>query len=367
MSTSERDAAIGDFAAALTDLRQAAGNPSFREMARRSGCISHASLHDATKGFRLPSWETTEQFVIACGAGDTAGWRERWQQAQRIVFPSTPATPVEQPAVEPAEPLPVWVPRFDPPPQPVLAPVAPAPVAGPARRGVPWLVALPAAVVLAVGGGAAGWAIGHDSDDHTSVAALSDAPLVPPPSGSPSTPSAPSAPSTPATTPASPTTHPATPSTHAATPSAAATTPIAIPDERTGAKYRRADGTSPYAETGHWGVSTLPGPGGSASRYTHSKGATATWSPDLPAAGKYQVRVWIPGEGPTLRNSAAARYTIKIATPAQKLISQQVSSPRWVVLGTWTFPAGTGSSIILTADGIGYTRADAIEFVPVRG
>ncbi|MFD1120582.1 NBR1-Ig-like domain-containing protein [Sphaerisporangium aureirubrum] len=75
---------IEDFAAALRELRKSVGNPPFREMSGRSGAISHTTLHEATKGNRLPSWETTVEFVKACGA-DPAAYRERWQRANLAV------------------------------------------------------------------------------------------------------------------------------------------------------------------------------------------------------------------------------------------------------------------------------------------
>lgn len=76
--------AIADFAARLRELRSSVGNPPFREMSGRSGAISHTTLHEATKGNRLPSWGTTAEFVKACGA-DPAAYRERWEEANRAV------------------------------------------------------------------------------------------------------------------------------------------------------------------------------------------------------------------------------------------------------------------------------------------
>lgn len=65
------------FAEELRRLRVEAGNPSFRAMASKSRSVSHATLHEAAKGIRFPSWVTTQAFVEACG-GDVAQWRERW-------------------------------------------------------------------------------------------------------------------------------------------------------------------------------------------------------------------------------------------------------------------------------------------------
>jgi len=75
-----RAESVEDFAEALRELRDSVGSPSFREMSGRSGAISHTTLHEATKGNRLPSWETTVEFVKACGA-DPAEYRERWEWA----------------------------------------------------------------------------------------------------------------------------------------------------------------------------------------------------------------------------------------------------------------------------------------------
>ncbi|MET8547190.1 NBR1-Ig-like domain-containing protein [Micromonospora zamorensis] len=70
------------FAEQLRTLRTAAGDPSFRKMAGRSGRISHTTLHEAAAGTRFPSWETTREFVRACEA-DEVQWRRQWEDAQR--------------------------------------------------------------------------------------------------------------------------------------------------------------------------------------------------------------------------------------------------------------------------------------------
>lgn len=79
-STQDRTVAEG-FAEQLRTLRKAVGDPSFRKMAGRSGCISHTTLHEAAAGTRFPSWETTREFVRACDA-DEAQWRRRWEDAR---------------------------------------------------------------------------------------------------------------------------------------------------------------------------------------------------------------------------------------------------------------------------------------------
>ncbi|GAB2821876.1 hypothetical protein GCM10022221_19960 [Actinocorallia aurea] len=141
---SVRTEAIEGFAQVLRELRASVGNPPFREMSGRSGAISHTTLHEAAKGNRLPSWETTVEFAKACGA-DPAAYRERWENASLAVRSAgarartpadapalVPAT-VPHPASAPAAPLsaPVPVPGSAPasaPAEPVPAPPAPASV-----------------------------------------------------------------------------------------------------------------------------------------------------------------------------------------------------------------------------------------------
>lgn len=94
-----RTEAIEGFAATLCELRNSVGNPPFREMSGRSGAISHTTLHEATKGNRLPSWETTVEFVKACGA-DPAAYRDRWESANRAVRTDVSVVPASRvPAV----------------------------------------------------------------------------------------------------------------------------------------------------------------------------------------------------------------------------------------------------------------------------
>lgn len=80
-----------EFATALQQLRATAGDPSYRAMAKRSGCISHTALHGAVSGRKFPSWETTREFVAACG-GDIEEWQQRWTTAAERIESPTPAT-----------------------------------------------------------------------------------------------------------------------------------------------------------------------------------------------------------------------------------------------------------------------------------
>jgi hypothetical protein len=67
------------FASELRKLRQQAGSPKYLQMQRRTG-RSRTALAEAAGGDHLPTWETVEAYVRACGE-DPARWRARWAQA----------------------------------------------------------------------------------------------------------------------------------------------------------------------------------------------------------------------------------------------------------------------------------------------
>jgi len=74
------DAAEGPvqlFAADLRSLRQQAGNPPYRQLAKEAH-FSKATLSAAASGYRLPTWEVTGAYVQACG-GDVEEWQRRWR------------------------------------------------------------------------------------------------------------------------------------------------------------------------------------------------------------------------------------------------------------------------------------------------
>jgi hypothetical protein len=71
---------IQAFASELRKLRQQAGSPKYLQMQRRSG-RSRTALAEAAGGDHLPTWDTVEAYVRACG-GELAPWRVRWAQAR---------------------------------------------------------------------------------------------------------------------------------------------------------------------------------------------------------------------------------------------------------------------------------------------
>ena len=69
---------LGEFAAELRRLRQKAGTPPYRELARRAH-FSATTLAEAAGGRRLPSLPVTLAFVRACD-GDAQEWESRWRE-----------------------------------------------------------------------------------------------------------------------------------------------------------------------------------------------------------------------------------------------------------------------------------------------
>lgn len=74
------------FAYDLRRLREQAGSPDYRSMARRAGC-AHSTLSTAASGRRFPTLETTLAFVRVCGAGteEQARWARRWKQIRTVL------------------------------------------------------------------------------------------------------------------------------------------------------------------------------------------------------------------------------------------------------------------------------------------
>jgi WD40 repeat protein/energy-coupling factor transporter ATP-binding protein EcfA2 len=90
------DDALLRFAADLRRLRENAGSPSYRELAKRAH-YSAGTLSEAAGGRKLPSLAVTLAFVRACGV-DSAEWRERWiSLSAEMSPPGSGETPGESP------------------------------------------------------------------------------------------------------------------------------------------------------------------------------------------------------------------------------------------------------------------------------
>ncbi|MEU0881679.1 helix-turn-helix domain-containing protein [Lentzea sp. NPDC005914] len=86
------DTALLKFAGDLRRLRDQAGKPSYRELARRAN-YSPTALSDAAGGRKLPSLALTLAFVRAC-EGDATPWTKRWRElAAEHTLPLHPNAP----------------------------------------------------------------------------------------------------------------------------------------------------------------------------------------------------------------------------------------------------------------------------------
>lgn len=123
--------------------------------------------------------------------------------------------------------------------------------------------------------------------------------------------------------------------------------------------------------TGFESVSTSVGPfvGGG---YRHDGGGkdgkqSATFTPDLPAAGKYEVRV---SYTPNPNRATNVPVTVKHTDGEKAAIVNQRQKPTdgaFVSLGTFTFEKGKGGSVTVTnKDADGYVVIDAVVWVPAK-
>jgi hypothetical protein len=87
---------------------------------------------------------------------------------------------------------------------------------------------------------------------------------------------------------------------------------------------------------------------------------TATFTPDLPQTGNYDVHAWWTA-GPVRATNAP--YTINHSGGSDVvLMNQEEGGGGWTYLGTYHFNAGTGGSVILSDDADDYVFADAIKW-----
>lgn len=140
---------LRDFAHHLRDLREAAGNPSYLELERRTGYAA-AILAAAERGVRLPSLAVTQAYVGACG-GDRDEWTRIWFAAGAELDEGRDDRAydtVEFPRIAPA-----YQPPDQPPDPPPTQPPTRPPTRPKRRLGRLWVIV--GALALAVGAGAA--------------------------------------------------------------------------------------------------------------------------------------------------------------------------------------------------------------------
>jgi beta-glucanase (GH16 family) len=119
------------------------------------------------------------------------------------------------------------------------------------------------------------------------------------------------------------------------------------------------NGEQGYSETGAWANSSLQGYSYSTSRYACAN-AAATWTPNILAAGVYQVYLYkiVYNNGDT---NARIDVVANGATTT-KYVNFTSGSTGWVDLGTHSFAAGSGGYVKNTRSN-GCARADMVKFV----
>lgn len=119
------------------------------------------------------------------------------------------------------------------------------------------------------------------------------------------------------------------------------------------------NGEAGYTESGSWSDSTLTGYNGSSTRFGHSSGASAKWTPDL-GGGTYTVSIYKVVHANSDWNS---KIVINhYGGSATHYLNYTEGSSSWVVLGDYAFSAGMSGYVQITRNTSGYVRADAVKF-----
>lgn len=127
--------------------------------------------------------------------------------------------------------------------------------------------------------------------------------------------------------------------------------------------------TSGVSQVGTWNVSTST-VGYWGSNYLHD-GDTAgeksvTFTPDLPAAGNYEV--FLRWTASTNRATNTPVDVVHADGSVTVSCNQQANGGQWVSLGTFAFNSGTGGKVVVRNDGAdGFVIADSVRFVGTVG
>ncbi|MHB1036931.1 MAG: lamin tail domain-containing protein [Pirellulales bacterium] len=129
-----------------------------------------------------------------------------------------------------------------------------------------------------------------------------------------------------------------------------------------------------FSTLGTWLESTAGDEYAASSVYANTSGATATWTPNLPQGGRYDVYAWwsrFQNGGLLYDRDSTADYTITHAAGTSVVQKDQdVGYGQWTKLGTFDFAAGAAGSITLSrglgATAMETTSADAVRLVRLR-
>ncbi len=113
---------------------------------------------------------------------------------------------------------------------------------------------------------------------------------------------------------------------------------------------------------GSWCVSAAEGYYGTDSLFSCGSGTdTYRWTPTIPAAGSYDVYIWWSPY--STRSTTVPIAVTHGAGTTTKTYNQQTGGGQWVLHGTYSFNAGTGGYVQVSAAN-GQACADAVKFVP---
>ena len=124
-----------------------------------------------------------------------------------------------------------------------------------------------------------------------------------------------------------------------------------------------------FSTEGSWGTAEwptwLPYEGSLVYDRLRSTGERATFTPDIPAFGQYEVFVW--GIQCSRYCATNAPFTVNHAEGSPTILVDQSDTSQaggWISLGVFSLNAGTSGSIVLTDGADGRVIADAVRLVP---
>ena len=118
-----------------------------------------------------------------------------------------------------------------------------------------------------------------------------------------------------------------------------------------------------YAESGSdWGESEAASYSQQGARESKAGGASASWTPNILAEGKYEVFTWNVVD-PTSDPDASYTVTDSKGSSSYTVDGTNAAKSGWVSLGVHQFARGTGGKVVLKSSGKQILRADIVKFV----
>jgi hypothetical protein len=130
------------------------------------------------------------------------------------------------------------------------------------------------------------------------------------------------------------------------------------------------NGDPSFASEGNWTSATggddfKDGTTYASATSTSEAANTATWTPDIKAAGTYDVYEW-HGDDPNSDHATNEPFTVKSDDGTKViLVNIRNNTGKWNLLGTFKFEAGKGGDVsVSSSHADGNVLADAVKFVP---